>query len=168
MNEDDKYLKVKEIHEKARQHRGRFLNSVACIESKISRILTVYFCADNKEKQELFFETMLIVLSLEQKKALLIKIIKKDYPRFYKENQRILKDLDNVQTFRNKLAHSVIDLSDDALKRPAIDGVGFMQYEKGKPITEKEFQDWIVKTNMISSCLIDVFALLPFVEVINE
>ena len=47
MEEQEKIRAAKLIHEKARYYRGRFLNSVACIEHDIAHILTEYFCTSD-------------------------------------------------------------------------------------------------------------------------
>ena len=75
-----------------------------------------------------------------------------------------MKNLDGIMSFRNKLAHSVVDVSDSALARPLEKGVGFVDWNAGDPITDEQFQEWEVKTNMGHSCLIDVKRLLPCKE----
>ena len=62
-----------------------------------------------------------------KKKEILIEIVKADYPRYWEENKEFLNSLQRIQEFRNKLAHSVLDVSDDALERPLEEGVGFIQ-----------------------------------------
>jgi len=156
---------VQKIHEKARQFRGRFLNSVAVIERDIAIILTEYFCTTDENKRELFFMKVAEKMSLENKKQILIEIVKNDYPRYWEENKQFLTTLQSIQEFRNKLAHSVIDVSDEALSRPIEEGIGFVQWKKGVPITDQEFNDWEVKTNMLSSTLTDIKRLLPYKEV---
>ena len=159
-----KVAAAEKLHEKARYLRGRFLNSVACIERDIAVILTKYFCTEDENKQILFFEKVAEKFSLQKKKEILIDIVKNDYPRYWEENKEFLKDLQNIQEFRNKLAHSVIDVSDEALAKPIEEGVGFVQWRTGKPITDKEFEDWEVRANMISSTLSDIKRLLPYKE----
>ncbi len=160
----NKVAAAKKLHEKARYLRGRFLNTVAVIERDIAVILTEYFCTEDENKRELFFGKVAEKLSLQKKKEILIDIVKNDYPRYWEENKEILTDLQNIQEFRNKLAHSIIDVSDDALLRPIEEGVGFVQWREGKPITDREFEDLEVRANMVSSTLLDIKRLLPFKE----
>ena len=155
---------AQKIHEKARYLRGSFLNSVAVIERDIAMILTEYFCTEDECKRDLFFNKVVGKFSLNKKKEILIDIVKNDYPRYWEEHKQFLIDLQRIQEFRNKLAHSVVDVSDEALLRPIEEGVGFVQWKKGEPITDKEFEQWEVKTNMISTVLIEVKRLLPFKE----
>ncbi len=163
-NSKDQREVAAKLHEKARYMRGRFLNLVAVIERDIAIILTEYFCTEDENKRELFFEKVTEKLSLQKKKAVLIDIVKSDYPLFWNENKEILNQIEKIQTFRNKLAHSVIDVSDEALQRPTNEGVGFVQWNKGKPISEIEFENMEVCANMITSTLTDIKRQLPFKE----
>lgn len=154
------------IHEKARYLRGRFVNFVAVIERTIALILTDYFCTSNEEKRHLFFTQVVngYSFSLSVKKDLLVKIVKKDYPKYWDENKHILRTLDEIISFGNKLAHSVVDVSEQALARPIEEGIRFIEWKEGKPITDMEFQDWEVKAGMVNDCLSDIKQLLPFKE----
>lgn len=137
--DDEAYLIKKraaeKLHEKARYFRGRFLNSVAVI-------LTEYFCTTDEEKQDLFFKKVAEKFSLQKKKEILIEIVKNDYPLYWVNNKEFLNSLQNIQEFRNKLAHSVLDVSDYALSRPLEEGVRFVQWKKGEPVTDKDFNEW--------------------------
>ena len=164
MDEEFRVAAAKKLHEKARYLRGRFLNSVAVIERDIAVILTEYFCTEDENKRELFFGKVAEELSLQKKKEILIDIVKNDYPGYWEENKEILTYLQNIQELRNKLAHSIIDVSDDALSRPIEEGVGFVQWRKGTPITDREFEDFEVKAHTVISTLSDIKRLLPFKE----
>ena len=166
---DNKKMKIiacQRIHERARYFRGSFLNSVAVIEREIAIILTDYFCTSDEQKRKLFFTDVVNAhfFSLNSKKEVLVKIVKNDYPRYWNENVLILKTLDEIMRFRNKLAHSVVDVSELALARSPEEGIGFVEWKDGEPITEKDFQDWDVKTNMVLTCLLEIKRLLPFKE----
>jgi len=159
-----KFDACQKLHERARYLRGRFLNSVAVIERDIAIILNEYFCTVNECKRELFFTKVAEKLSLQKKKKILIEIVKNDYPRYWESQKQFLISLEKIQQFRNKLAHSVLDVSDEALSRPLEEGVGFIQWKKGTPLTDQEFQEWVVKANMLSSTLSEIKRLLPFKE----
>lgn len=165
---DDEYKKkvsaAQRLHERARYLRGRFMNSVAVIEHDIAAILTEYFCTVDEGKRELFFTRVAEKLSLQKKKEILIEIVKIDYPMYWEKKKEFLNSLQQIQEFRNKLAHSVLDVSDEALARPLEEGVGFVQWKKGTPVTDEEFQEWEVKANMLSETLSDIRRLLPFKE----
>lgn len=164
--ENDRQRAAEKIHEKARYLRGRFLNSVAVIERHVALILTDYFCTSDQEKRGLFFYHIVTApfFSLKNKVDVLFRIVQKDYPRYWDEHGNILKDLEDILAFRNKLAHSVVDVSGTALERPLEDGIGFIDWKAGEPITDKQFQDWEVKANMVLTCLIEIKRLLPYKE----
>ena len=164
MNKENE-IKIENIHKRARYLRGRFLNSLAVIERNIALILTDYFCTDDGKKRELFFTKVAERLSLQKKKNILIDIVKKDYPEYWEKNKQFLLEIQKIQELRNKLAHSVIDISKEAIERPLNEGIGFIQWKEGSPITDNEFEEWEVKVNMLSSTLIDIKRLLPFKEV---
>lgn len=165
--DDERRKKIgicQKMHEKARYLRGRFLNSVAVIERDIALILTEYFCTEDEGKKELFFVNVLGTLSLNSKKEILIEMVKKDYPRYWEAHGQFLLDLQKIQEFRNKLAHSVVDVSEAALSRPLVEGIGFVQWKQGQPITDQEFEEWEMRTNAVHSTLSDIKRLLPFKE----
>jgi len=161
---DDNHRAAGRLHARAREYRGRFLNHIAVIERDIALLLTEYFCTIDPSKQELFFERIACRMSLEEKRTLLIEIVRRDYPSYWDKHAEFLKDLQELQTFRNKLAHSVLDVSDEALARPLEAGVGFLQWKNGTPIPERELDDWCVRANMVSSTLSSIKMLLPYKE----
>jgi len=164
--EAERFKAARRIHERARYIRGRFLNSVAAIERDVAMILTEYFCTVDPAKRELFFRHVVTSPSfpLRAKKEVLIRIVRNDYPRYWDEHSDVLKALDDIMAFRNRLAHSIVDVSESALPRPFEAGVGFVDWNQGEPITDQQFQEWEVKANMIYSCLAEIKRLLPFKE----
>jgi len=159
---DENFKSAHSLHARARDFRGRFLNHIAVIERDIALILTEYFCTIDPSKQEIFFERIACKMSLEEKRSLLIVIVKRDYPNYWKDHQKFLQDLQQLQEFRNKLAHSVLDVSDEALARPLEDGVGFLEWKKGVPITEQELDEWCARAQMVGSTLAGIKMLLPY------
>ena len=160
----ENFVAAGRLHARAREYRGRFLNHIAVIERDIALLLTEYFCTSDLVKQELFFERVACKMSLEEKRTLLIEVVKREHPSYWNEHATFLKDLQELQAFRNKLAHSVLDVSDEALARPLEAGVGFLQWKNGTPIPESELNDWCVRANMVSSTLAGIKMLLPYRE----
>lgn len=66
------------------------------------------------------------------------------------------------------MAHSIIDVSDEALQRPLEQGVAFIQWQKGEPVTEAVFEEYEVMADMISGSLVDIRRMLPFKERFDE
>lgn len=157
---------VNRIHERARYLRGRFLTFVAVIEREIAVLLTDYFCTPDPVKREVFFRHVVTSpsFSLRAKREVLFRILQKDYPQYWEENSAVLRRLDEIMAFRNRLAHSVVDVSDTALSRPIERGVGFVDWNRGEPITDEQFQEWEVAATMIGTCLVEIRRLLPFKE----
>lgn len=58
----------------------------------------------------------------------------------------------------------MVDVSVEALARPIEEGVGFVQWAKGEPVTDSEFENWEVRANMVSTTLIEIKRLLPYKE----
>lgn len=165
MDEIKKIQLCRQVHEKARQMRGKLINSTSCIEHDLSILLTEYFWIKDNNKRKLFYEVIISKLPLRRKKDILIAILKEDYPTYYKEwkeEEQFTTNFDQVIQFRNKMAHSVIDVSENALLRPLMDGVGFIQYNDGAPITDDDFNDFEVKANMVLSTLSTIKRLLPY------
>jgi hypothetical protein len=167
VEEQGKIRAAKLIHEKARYYRGRFLNSVACIEHDIAHILTEYFCTSDLGKRKIFYEDIVTraFFSLNRKKEILMRIVQADYPLYWEENQKVLSAFQEILEFRNQLAHSRVDVSDEALSRPINEGIGFTDWKDGKPVTDEEFNEWEVKASMISSCLTTIKRLLPYKQI---
>ena len=106
------------------------------------------------------------ILSFLAKIDLLKKILKLDYPGYLDNYPNLFSELEKVRKFRNKIAHATIDVSDTALDKKEIDGVGFVFYKNGKRqvqfITLQEAENREVEINMISCNMHDIKRLLPF------
>ena len=167
MTHDEKHIASRAIHVRAREMRGSFLNTVACIERKIATLLLDYFCRDCPQKRKLFFDGIVTApfFGLRAKKTMLTRILKQDYPRYWEREKDHFKAFDEVADFRNRLAHCTLDVSDDALTRPVADGVAFVDRDDCTPITDRDFNDFEVKANRIYSCVHDIERLLPYKEV---
>jgi len=159
----EKQRAAEKIHELARQFRGRFLNSVAVIERDIVLILKEYSsrnCIPNEFKNTLHDAKSNNFTKFEKNIKALFEILKHDFDFYWNDYSYDLEHLDSIRRFRNKIAHSIIDVSDSALERPIEKGIGFVEWDKGVPMTEIQLNDWIVKANMVSSCLSDIKRLL--------
>jgi hypothetical protein len=166
MDRNEKIKAASIIHAQAREMRGRFLNRIAVIERDIALLLTEYFCTSCKDKRKIFFDHIVSkgFFSLRKKKEVLYRIVKNDYPRYWDKKKEYLKDFDEIADFRNKLAHCVLDVSDEALQRPIEEGISFIDRDECDPITKRDFEEMEVKANMISGCLSEIKMLLPLKE----
>ena len=113
--------------------RGRYLSFTSVLETMLSEIITKYFC-NNDQRKGLFFTEIANgqAMSFSIKINILSKIIKKDYRDILLKYPDIIKRLNVIRDFRNKLAHAAVDLSEDALEKDGRFGVGFITFKNGK------------------------------------
>jgi hypothetical protein len=156
---------AEKYHEFARELRGRYLNSAAVLDTQLAEILTEYFCKDDY-RRDLFFSEIATgqQLGFRVKIELLTKILKIDCKGYLNIHPELLKTLNRIKDYRNKLAHATIDVSDEALSKDKISGVGLVTYRKGKKvidfITFEEAEERQVEINMMFSNITDIKRLL--------
>jgi hypothetical protein len=145
MERDGKIRLAQRLHSYVRDWRGRVLNTVAVIERDIALLISSYFCEE--EKKYFFFSEVATshFFSFRSKINILKKILKKDYQFCLDQNPDFFREIERVIEFRNLIAHSPIDTSDEALERDPKEGVGFVSYSDGvksiKVITEAGFNE---------------------------
>ncbi len=157
---------AQEYHAYAREIRGRYLNSAAVLDIELAEILSEYFCKESTK--DLFFAEIATSqpFSFRFKIELLSKILKLDYQGYLEEYPELLKTLNNIKEYRNKLAHATIDVSDEALSKDKITGVGFVTYKNGKKVVEfltlEQANKRQAEINTIFSNIRDIKNLLPY------
>jgi len=157
MEYDQKVALAKRMHAYARDWRGRVLNTAAVIERDIALIIAHYFCTD--EKKLFFFSEVATshFFSFRSKIMILKKILKKDYQFFLENCPNLLGNLEKVKNYRNVIAHSTLDVTDDALKRKPEKGIGFIRYQDGSRsvnvLSEIDFNEWNGVMGNVSSDL---------------
>jgi len=157
---------AEKYHEFARELRGRYLNCAAVLDTQLAEILTEYFCKDDY-RRDLFFSEIATgqQFSFRVKIELLTKILKNDCKEYINIHPELLKTLSRIKDYRNKLAHATIDVSDEALSKDKISGVGLVIYRNGKReidfITFEEAEKRQVEINMMFSNITDIKKLLP-------
>ena len=104
--------KIDEIRHVAELIRGSVLSLSIGIEFSISKILVEYFAKENK-RTELHRHFLSDRLTFDQKKLTLSSI--KDQLNDNRVSKSIITDLDYIQVFRNKMAHSDIYLKPDVI-----------------------------------------------------
>lgn len=70
------------------------------------------------------------------------------------------KLIHEIKVFRDMLAHSILDMNEDTISRPIEEGISFIEFQIGKPITDEEFEEWEIKVNMVSSDISSLKSLL--------
>ncbi|HVV55646.1 MAG TPA: hypothetical protein VHC47_09995 [Mucilaginibacter sp.] len=121
-----------QILNKAALFRGIFLNQVTHIEKLIDIRIANHFCTTEDRALEivdLVFGDRFI--TFESKRTIYEIIIKKHHPEDYKANKANFQKLTNIQTVRNRLAHLIVSVSEDAVKQFEKDGtLGFVKFKE--------------------------------------
>jgi hypothetical protein len=127
---------VEELDHYVAVFRGIFLNRMTVIERIIEMVIANHFC--HKEKQVEFTDFLLgeKYISFDAKKSAFYQILAKHHKDYYKSKKAIFDMIDYVQPERNKIAHYMVCVTDEALERFKKDKTfGLLQYyEKKEPI----------------------------------
>lgn len=96
--------------------RGSYLYQTAEIESLVEQIIAYHYCSEDLKKMNSFLSLVLSQLNFNSKIKIFLKILEK-YIEFKDEYPIIKTSLPNIQSFRNKLAHSRLDTSYEFIQR---------------------------------------------------
>ena len=132
--------KIDEVRKTSELIRGTVLSQCISIEFSISKILVDFFAKSDK-RSELYRYFLSDTLTFDQKKYTLSSI--KDKLDNNKVTKSIITDLDYIQVFRNKMAHSDIYLKPDIINSFNGDYVKFINF------TNKNYGE-IVRVNINS------------------
>lgn len=135
MSKDPILEQIQRLADMDSDSRGKYLIHATLIENIIDETLGYHFCPDNKIKREMLVATIVNDLSFSTKINNLLKILKTDYPKLYKNYPKLKKQLENVRELRNKLAHSRPDFSFSFLEQKT-DYVRLVFYNNGKKVTQ--------------------------------
>jgi hypothetical protein len=119
--------------------RGYFLNHVTVIEKLMEMFIANYFCVTESKEIELV-DWLLgdMLVSFEAKRVVFFKIIEKHYNSEFIKYKKELDALTKLQSIRNKLAHRILNLSDEAIDRFNQDRtVGLVQFADKKTPQER-------------------------------
>ena len=146
MNFTERAAAARAIHAKARHFRGLLINHVAVIERELAEVIEAYEHRNGPLNVP-------APRSLEQKRVLVTTLLKEQYPSFLQREGCYLQDLQKIQQFRNKPAHSCVDVSPTALSRAMDHGIGFAEWNDGAPVTDEDMDAWCARAMMVSSTL---------------
>lgn len=103
--------------EKAGEYRSQLINLAIYTEQYVGDIVALYFCATHEktmEFRELFINTNKIFFG--NKFELFAFVMKKTQVKFLEENDNFLKRIETIISDRNKLAHGVMNETEQLLK----------------------------------------------------
>lgn len=127
---------LQEIEHYVAVFRGSFLNTMTFIERIIELFIANHFC---KEEKQIEFTDFLLGekhISFDAKKSAFYQILEKHHKDLYDSKKDMLVLIEYVQPERNKIAHYMICLNDEAIEKFKVDKTfGLLQYyEKKQPI----------------------------------
>lgn len=118
--------------------RGTFINKVSAIEKMMEYYIANYFCSSDKNKIHEMVEMLTgdRFVSFESKRSAFEWVMKKHFNAEYIANLKNFQLLTSIQTERNKLAHLMINMTEEAVRRFEEDGtVSFLKFSGStKPI----------------------------------
>ncbi len=164
MTYEEKIQSATRLHEYVRNWRGQLINSVSVMDLRLALVISKFFAKE--ERFLLFFSEMATSQSMTfSKKREMLRIIFQHDPLLETDKDRnLLKELEAIGTFRNILAHSVLDVSDAALAKNPKDGVGFISYKGGQKkiisVTEADFNDWSGRIGTVAGLIGDTMRLM--------
>jgi len=145
--------------------RGSYLVQAIAIESIISDIIGHYFCQNNNR----FGHFVGIIMNksgitLASKIKILGKILQYNHPKQYKKYAKLMKQLKNVNEFRNLLAHSSSSYSQKFLSKKLDDRIVLAYYKDGKRveriITKKDIEEKTTEFADIIDRLIEILSIV--------
>ena len=109
----DRYIANTTLHTESSRYRGRVVEMSIYLELILANVLSQYFAKD--DKKELLNSMVFDRMDLQRKLNIFKKIVKTQHLELWKSEQTNLKKIDNLITFRNNIAHSVLNSSPEYL-----------------------------------------------------
>jgi hypothetical protein len=103
------YLANRTLHTESARYRGRVVEMSIYLELNLANLLSQYFAKD--EKKELLNSMVFDRMDLQRKLNTLKNILKTQHLEIWKAEQLNLKKIDKLISFRNNIAHSVLNSS---------------------------------------------------------
>jgi len=111
--------------------RGSYLHRAIVIDYLISDIVSNHFCSD-REKTKFLFSVISKEVNFSRKIRIFKQILEACYPDLSKKYKNLSKELNSVGEFRNKIAHAMLDSSQEFLEEKHEDRIQLIFYSKGK------------------------------------
>ena len=133
------------VFEQAKNVRGLFLEQAIFIENLIGDIIAGHFCPEENRRRLLF---SLIIndrnFTFSSKIKILKQLLKLRYPELGEKYPEVIKELKKVMEFRNKVAHRMLDSSEQFLAKKLTDRIQLVYFkdgqEKREVVTVKDMQ----------------------------
>jgi hypothetical protein len=120
------------VYELSMHIRGPFMDQAIWIDVLIADIVTYYFCPDEGRRSLLRSEVFSGASSFSKNINLLKVVIEQSFISFKVQNPDLIKQLDELREFRNKLAHARLDTSPEWMAEGHTDRIRLATFKKGK------------------------------------
>ena len=111
--------------------RGRFLQQAIVTDGLIEDILATYFCPEEERRRMLRWLVFgLAEVTFSDKISALAKLLQRAYPEVNAAHPKLEHQLTTIRKFRNRMAHAMVDTSDEFLRHGYTDRVQ-LTYEEG-------------------------------------
>jgi hypothetical protein len=155
MTYEEKIQSAARLHTYVTNWRGRLINSVSVIDLQLALVISKFFGKEIAAIQSKTFS----------KKREMLRVIFQQDPLLETDKDRnLINELKAIGSFRNILAHSVLDVSYEALAKSPKDGVGFISYKGGQKkinsVTEADFNDWNGRIGTVASLIGDTMRIM--------
>lgn len=158
-------IQIADIFERTAEISGTILALASMTEFSIGTIIADHF-AENLEKRNLMFSLFISAnLSFASKRQILMHVLRRDYKEIEADYPDLEKRLKKLTEFRNRVAHSFPDVTDDYLAKKYTDRIRLVYYQKGlRKHLEITFAHAQTKIREFASTLVQVDAIRDRIE----
>jgi hypothetical protein len=140
--------------------RGTFIDKCSFLEREIEYYTALSF-SDTETKAQNMVEAVFAHLNFELKIRIFLNVLASNESEFMSKFLNVNADLDNIRSFRNTLAHDMLDTTPDGVTKFVNEGIlRYMKFKgslKFNPYSDSDFEGFI---NLIGKYMDGVRRLL--------
>jgi hypothetical protein len=161
MESRDIERELKAVSDLSAEIRGRFLDLAIWVEVILCDIIARHFCPD-EDRYSLFYSLIMNDpgLTFSTKSRVFKNTLEHCYPHLLDAHPHVIRQLEKMRRYRNRLAHSLVDTSEPVLSKGYKDRIQLIYYEKGRMkqevITIKQSRTKLVEA---SACIRELVAV---------
>lgn len=119
------------LYELSKEIRGSFLDQAIVIEWVIDDIISQHYCPE-ETRRRLYFSTVPPELTFLSKIKIFKTILDICYPDLLEKHPNLMKEIDEIRVFRNRIAHSMLEATDEFLKTGCNDRIWLEYCQRGE------------------------------------
>ena len=139
---------MEEVGDLAEKMMGQFLARILHLDNLMSNIMSQHFCSDNAERAALFLSLITPDMSFRKKINIFTNMLKIYYNDIYKINISDLRNLYELDRFRNDLVNLMLPDLQQVLNKKEPDRVQFLNMKNGKTIDETAKKEYETKVRI--------------------